>query len=151
MGERNALLDVALQALDGSLQERLLLLGDVTKDIKGLLGAVGLQSRLAWFPGWHGVPEGSTYSELDGDREEVNASLLGNLLSAGNTGKVDEAGLDEALGTLDSLEDLLGEARNGVSVRRQQRQGCSSIAVRAHTGSRRRPWRELQSLHRPWP
>jgi hypothetical protein len=40
--EADALLDVALQALDRSVQESLLLLCNVAKDINGLLGTVGL-------------------------------------------------------------------------------------------------------------
>lgn len=43
MGKVNTLLDVALEAGDGSLEELLLLVAEVTKDIGGLLGAVGLK------------------------------------------------------------------------------------------------------------
>ena len=42
MGEGDALADVALEALDGLLQEALLLLGDALKRVLDLLGAVGL-------------------------------------------------------------------------------------------------------------
>lgn len=38
----NTLLDVRLEALDASLEEALLLLGDTTEDVGGLLGTVGL-------------------------------------------------------------------------------------------------------------
>jgi hypothetical protein len=38
----NTLLDVGLEALDASLEEGLLLLGDTTEDVGGLLGTVGL-------------------------------------------------------------------------------------------------------------
>lgn len=51
-----------------------------------------------------------TYAELNGDGEEVDTSLLGNLLTAGDTGKVDVAGLNEALGTSSSLQELLSES-----------------------------------------
>jgi hypothetical protein len=52
----------------------------------------------------------ATYAKLNGDGEEVDTSLLSNLLTAGNTGKVDVAGLDKALLALDGLENLLGES-----------------------------------------
>lgn len=51
-----------------------------------------------------------TYSELDGNREEVDANLGLNLLATWHTGEIDVAGLDESLGTLESLEKLLGES-----------------------------------------
>lgn len=43
MGESDALLDVALEALDGSFEESLLLGGDVTENIDRLLCTVGLE------------------------------------------------------------------------------------------------------------
>ncbi len=64
--------------------------------------------RRAWRGG------ASTYAKLDGNGEEVDAGLLGDLSTAGDTGEVDIAGLDEALGTLDCLEQLLGES--GVAI-----------------------------------
>jgi len=42
LDEVDALLDVALEALDASLQELLLLFGHTAKNVNGLLGAVGL-------------------------------------------------------------------------------------------------------------
>lgn len=42
MGKGDALGDIVLQARGASLQQLLLLLGDVTQDIGGLLSAVGL-------------------------------------------------------------------------------------------------------------
>lgn len=57
----------------------------------------------------------TTYTELDGNREEVNTSLLSDLLSAWNARQVDVAGLDETLLSLESLQDLLGESRSIVS------------------------------------
>jgi hypothetical protein len=50
-----------------------------------------------------------THPKLDGDREEVTPSLLGNLGTARNAWKVDEAGLDETLSTLQGLQQLLSE------------------------------------------
>jgi hypothetical protein len=43
VGKGDTLLDVALQALDGGLQQRLLLSSEVSEDIDCLLGAVGLR------------------------------------------------------------------------------------------------------------
>lgn len=42
VGKVNTLLDVALKALDGSLEESLLLLSDVAEDVDSLLSTVGL-------------------------------------------------------------------------------------------------------------
>lgn len=50
-----------------------------------------------------------TYAKLNGNGEEVDASLLGNLLTTRNAGKVDIAWLHEALDARGSLEKLLGE------------------------------------------
>ena len=106
MGEGDTLLDVALQTGDGLLQQTLLLGIEVTKDINGLLDTVGLRGLLAKGPMSRMCV---TYAELNGDREEVNADLLGDLLSTGNTGEIYIARLDEALGTSGGLEHLLGE------------------------------------------
>jgi hypothetical protein len=57
-----------------------------------------------------------TYSELNGNREEVDADRLCDLLAARNTGQVDVAGLDEALLALDSLQDLLCKSTRIVSL-----------------------------------
>lgn len=56
-----------------------------------------------------------TYAKLNGNGEEVNTSLLSNLLTTGDTGEVDVAGLDKALGALGGLEELLSEAVTGIS------------------------------------
>ena len=114
MGKVNTLLDVALEALDGSLEESLLLLGDVAEDVDGLLSTVGLGKMLAPNVRVNGTRT-QTYAELDGDGEEVDTSLLSNLLTTGDTGKVDVAGLDKALGALGGLEELLGETVTGIS------------------------------------
>jgi hypothetical protein len=92
--EIDALLDVVLEALNGLLQELLLLVGDTLQGVEGLLGTVG--------------------AKLNGNGEEVNASLLGNGIASGNARKVDVAGLDEALFALGSPQDLLGEAETSV-------------------------------------
>jgi len=76
----------------------------------GLLGTVGLLDLSA--PNCTLVYRvGNTHAKLNGDREEVNADLLLDLLTAGNTGEINVAWLDEALGTLDGLEELLSESR----------------------------------------
>ena len=108
MGKVDALLNVALQARDRRLEQLLLLLGDVAEDVDGLLGAVGLHGCQSTCPS--GIVRGEeTYAKLNGDGEEVDASLGLDLLAAGNAGEVDVAGLDEALGALEGLEKLLGE------------------------------------------
>lgn len=50
-----------------------------------------------------------THPKLNGNGEEVTAGLLRNLRATGDTGEVDEAGLNEALLAPDSLQELLGE------------------------------------------
>lgn len=87
----------------------------------------------------------ATYAKLDGNGEEVDAGLLGNLLAAGNAGEVDVARLNKTLLALKGLEDLLGE-----SITRQSLTFKLS-SVRFLTCSQRRPWREWQNQHRPWP
>ena len=52
----------------------------------------------------------ATYTKLDGNGEEVNPRLLGNLLASGNTGEIDIARLNKALGTGSRLEHLFGKA-----------------------------------------
>jgi hypothetical protein len=42
VGKSNALLDVALEILDGLFQELLLLRGDALQNVDGLLGTIGL-------------------------------------------------------------------------------------------------------------
>lgn len=107
VGEGDALVDVALQALDGLGQELLLLLRDVTQGVDGLLGSVGL----GWGqPVCHYSGLGSTHPKLDGHREEVGTSLLSNLLTTRDAWEVDVGWLDETLGTLHGLEQLLGES-----------------------------------------
>lgn len=57
----------------------------------------------------------ATHAELNWDGEEVDANLLGDFLTTRNTGQVNIAGLDKALGTRDSLQQLLGESFAHVS------------------------------------
>jgi len=103
--EVNALLNVALQTLDSSFEQRLLLIGEVTQDVDGLLSTVG--------------------AKLNGNREELNAGLLSNLLAARNARQVDVAGLNKALGALGGLEKLLGKAV--ASIGHGQSSGASAV------------------------
>lgn len=59
----------------------------------------------------------TTYTKFDGDREEVTACLLGNLSTAGDAWEVDIAGLGQALGTRNGLEQFLGESAHHVSLK----------------------------------
>ena len=54
-----------------------------------------------------------TYPKLDRDREEIDASLLGDLLAARNARQVHVRRLDDALLALDGLDQLFGEAEGG--------------------------------------
>jgi hypothetical protein len=58
------------------------------------------------------VPDNSTftYTELNGNGEEVSASGLSNSITTGNTREVNEAGFNDALLALGGLDDLLGES-----------------------------------------
>ena len=47
MDEGNSLLDVALETLDGRLQEGLLLGGRIRKDADGTLGSIGLEEMIS--------------------------------------------------------------------------------------------------------
>jgi len=107
VGEGDTLVDVALEALDGLGQELLLLLRDVTQGVDGLLGSVGLRTGQSVC---QELGMGRTHAKLDGYGEEVGASLLCDLLTTRDTWEVDVGWLDEALGTLRSLEQLLGES-----------------------------------------
>jgi hypothetical protein len=91
----DALLDIALEAFNGLLQESLLLVSGALQGVSGLLCSVG--------------------SKLDRDGEEVNANFLGNGLTARNSGEIDVARLNQTLLTLGSPQDLLGESEAGVS------------------------------------
>lgn len=51
-----------------------------------------------------------TYAKLDGNGEEVTASLLGNSIAAWNTWEVDEGWGNDALFAAKTLEDGLCEA-----------------------------------------
>jgi hypothetical protein len=55
-----------------------------------------------------------TYSELNGDGEEIEADFLADLVTTGNTGEVHKGGLDDAGLTLVRLENGLGHAEAGV-------------------------------------
>jgi hypothetical protein len=51
-----------------------------------------------------------TYAKLNRNRKKVNTSGLSNSLTTGDTGEIDEAGLDDALLTLGGPQELLGES-----------------------------------------
>jgi hypothetical protein len=92
--ELDTLGDVALKSLVASLEELLLVLVGRANGVVGLLCALG--------------------AELNRDREVVKTSLLGNGITTGNTGEVDESRLNDASLALVSLEELLGEAEASV-------------------------------------
>lgn len=73
-----------------------------------------------------------TYAKLDRDREKVAASLLGDLLAAGHTRQVHEAGLNKTLLAFGSLENLLGETVIMLASWKTQ-------SIPLLTGNRRRP------------
>ncbi len=58
-----------------------------------------------------------SYAKLNGDGEEVDTGLRLDLLTAGDTREVDIAGLNKALSTLGSLEQLLGKPTKVMLVR----------------------------------
>jgi hypothetical protein len=93
--ELDTLGDVALEALVASLEELLLVLVGRANGVVGLLCALR--------------------AELDGNGEVVEASLLGDGITTGDTREVDESGLNNAGLALVSLEELLGEAEASVS------------------------------------
>lgn len=151
MSEVDALLDVALQALNRGLEQSLLLVGNVAQDVDGLLGAVGLETcQHTSETTTHQADGTATYAKLDGDREEVDARLLLDLLAAGNAREVDVAGLNEALGALGGLEELLSEPKEG-EISASASQKTVALAVRGLTCSRHRPSRGWQNQRRPWP
>ena len=92
--ELDTLGDVALEALVAGLEELLLVLVGRANGVVGLLCALR--------------------AKLNGNGEVVKASLLGDLVTAGNTGKVDESGLNDTSLALVRLEKLLGEAEASV-------------------------------------
>lgn len=104
--ELSTLGDVALETAVASLEELLLVVIGLADDVNGLLGTRGLSSvSLVLF----GLAD-STYAKLDGDGEEVDAGGLCDGLAASNTGEIDEAGLNDALLSLQGADDLVGEA-----------------------------------------
>lgn len=110
VGESNTLLDVALEAVDGLAEEPLLLVGNVAEDIDGLLGSVGLDDIMLivlLFLAY--LLSVGTYTKLNGDREEINTSLLSDLGTSWDARQVDVARLHKTLATSNSLEQLIGE------------------------------------------
>jgi hypothetical protein len=114
LGVSNSVLDVVGKSGVGNLQQLLLGLGDVGDGVGGLGDTLSLYMLLAVFR----KPQiGLAYSKLNGDGKVLELSSNGglNLLSSGNTGKIDESGLDNVLLSLVGLEDGLSEAESGVS------------------------------------
>lgn len=55
----------------------------------------------------------NTYAKLHGGREEIKTGSLGDHITAGNTGQVDERGLDNTLLALGGLDHGLSESERG--------------------------------------
>ena len=53
-----------------------------------------------------------TYAKLNGSREELDTSGLGDGITASHTRQVNESGLDDALLALGGLDDSLGESNS---------------------------------------
>lgn len=94
LDELDTLADVTTKAFVALGQELLLVVVGGGNDVDGLLGTLG--------------------AELNGDGEEVTASLLLDGVTAVDTGKVDECGLANGRFALNSLEHVLGEAEASV-------------------------------------
>lgn len=142
LDELDALLNVALQALDARLQERLLLVGHTVQDVDGLLGAVGLSvMSVSRLPNTRSNKE--TYAQFHGGREELHTGRLGDLVAAGHTGQVDESRFDDALLAPGGLDHGLGEADcNGQWLATQPRGG---------QGTNRKPARAMERVAEPAP
>lgn len=90
-----------------------------------------------------------THAKLDRHGEEVTAGLLGDLITARDTREVDIAGLDEALGAREGLEQLLGESgQENVSMVRKRTTRSKAQSI---TCNQRKPWTRWPNQHRPWP
>lgn len=86
-----------------------------------------------------------TYAKLDGGREELNTGLLSNGITASHTGQVNEGRLNDALLTLGSLDDGLGESTivSHVMVIEVVIERVGAVAPGyVLTGNQRKPWRE---------
>jgi len=143
--EVNSLRDVPLEALRTSLQKLLLVCVDIWQWVVRGLGSGWLESQLARSTVQSMV---ITYSKLDGDRKVVHPDFLLNSLSSGDTWKIDECRLDNALFALHGFDDLLCEAEEDpVSVCHR----LNNKELSRPTGSLHRPLTESQNLHHPWP
>lgn len=105
LDELDTLADVTTKALVALGQELLLVVVGGGNDVDGLLGTLG--------------------AELDGDGEEVTASLLLDSVTAVDAGKVDECRLANGRLALDGLEHVLGEAEASVG----HGEGCRTGTV----------------------
>ena len=86
-----------------------------------------------------------THSKLDGDREEVTASLLGNVGASRDTRKVYKCRLNQALLTLDSLQQLLGETI------RQHQYASHTAGYCPSVDTYRKPANAIESVAEPMP
>ena len=111
LDEVDALGDVPFEALNCLLQQLLLFIGQFLQGIGGLFSTVWLirsQSKC----GKRGRQNVfMTYSELNGNREEVATSLLGNFLAPWHAWKIDIAWFNKAFLALDSSQKLLGKPK----------------------------------------
>jgi hypothetical protein len=110
LDELDTLGDVALETSVACLEELLLVVVGAADYINGLLSTTGLDGTSVCDQNQDRV---SSYAKLDGNGEEVCSSDLRNGFTARHTGKVDKAGLDDALLALKGLDDLLGETVSG--------------------------------------
>lgn len=116
LDEVDALFDVALEALGASLEELLLLVSDTVEHVGDLFGTIGLYTVLARFVYMFCYTRVEiSYPESDKSREEFDTSCLGDLVTASNTGQVNESRLDDTGLTSESLDNSLGESNGIVS------------------------------------
>lgn len=85
------------------------MLGDALEDVDGLLGTIGLY-QICQLAVLNTRSIRNTYTELYRGREELNTSGLGDLITTGNAGQVDESRLNNALLALGGLDDGLGKS-----------------------------------------
>lgn len=88
LGKLNALVNICPETLLCDGEELLLGRGDTAERVDGLKDTLGLLWGSVTCSGWMRIVE--TYSELNGDSEEVEATDgLVDLLTTGDTGEVD--------------------------------------------------------------
>jgi hypothetical protein len=109
LDEFDTLGDVALKDIVASREKLLLVFVGAADDIDGLFSTAGLWLCQCMIKTSR---KESSYAKLDGNGEEVGSSDLCNGIAARHTGKIDKAGLDDALLALEGLDDLLRKAVN---------------------------------------